>query len=284
MALKQNSVTLGLVGLLTSLYLFSACDNSLQHMAAFDYGTESDSARYYFLKGWEEILDNGRWTASEAAFRKAITFDPDWLLGKSLVGRISHDTEEKQVILQDIQLGLHEAGPDERLLIEVNLLSIGASINRDRGIPNTPEFNQRRREQAEQSFGAFARKYPQDDYFKAEYIEFLHANHGAQVALDSISVLANSKQKKLPFYISYAAMMHLELNQPDEATVLLDSLKNTSTNEALPATLVLEAQILESKGQLAEAEKLINRVVASDSNHLIAVGLQARIEQALSGL
>ena len=151
----------------------------------YDYGTESDSARYYFQLGWQEILDNGRWTESEATFRKAVELDPEWLLGKSLVGRITRDAAEKQQLLKDLQLNMTQAGPDERKLLEVNMLSIAASVNRDRGTSNTAEFNKIRREIAEKNFGAFARKYPEDNYFKAEYIEFLHANHGAQTALDS---------------------------------------------------------------------------------------------------
>ena len=81
-----------------------------------DYGTDSDSARFYFLKGWQEILDYGRWTESEAAFRKAVEFDPDWLLGKSLVGRITRNLEERENLLAELEAKKDKADvPDQAI-------------------------------------------------------------------------------------------------------------------------------------------------------------------------
>ena len=45
-----------------------------------------------------------RWTASEIAFRKALELDPDWILAKSLVGRITRNPQEREAILKEIQL------------------------------------------------------------------------------------------------------------------------------------------------------------------------------------
>ena len=58
--------------LIFSLITLYSCTNDLK--SGYDYGTESDSARYYFFKGWSEIMDYGRWTESEIAFRKAVEF------------------------------------------------------------------------------------------------------------------------------------------------------------------------------------------------------------------
>lgn len=270
--------------LITSLFLtflfINGCSSPSSDLF-YDYGTKSDSARYYFQKGWEEILDNGRWTESEAAYRKALALDPDWLLAKSLLGRITRDPEEKVGLLKYLQLHANEAAPDERLLLEVNMLSIGASVNRDRGVPNSAEFNQSRRVLAEKNFGDFARKHPKDDYFKAEYIEFLHANHGAQVALDSIAILANARQKNLGFYISYAAALQLELGNLKEAISLSKTLNEKLSDPSYLSPLVLKTQILMEQDSMAKAYELINQVVAADSNHIIASGMQARIKRAL---
>lgn len=261
------------------LYVLAGCNPSTSNQ--FDYGTKIDSARFYFFKGWEEIMDNGRWTESEMAFRKAVEFDPNWVLGKSLVGRISRNPEEKKQLLGDIQLNMEFLGPIERSLVEVNMLSIAASVNRDLGIPNTPEFNEQRRQTAEMNFGNFARQFPEDDYFKAEYIEFLHANHSAQLALDSIELLTTPRQKDLPFFISYTASMHLELGEIEKAKTSLEKLKSILADPSYLSVYALESQILESEGKLIEARDLINNVVAADSNHLIARGMKVRIESAL---
>ncbi len=250
---------------------------------SFDYGTQNEDARAYFLKGWEEILDNGRWSVSEMAFRKAAELDPDWLLGKSMVARITQNLEERQEILQYLEQNLDKANPDERMLLDVNIQSHIAANNRDQGIANSPEFNKRRRELAELNFGTFAHKYPEDDYFKAEYIEFLNLNHGAQTALDSIKHLANARQQNLGFYISFAASLELELGNIDNAEELSAKLDRTLTEPSYLSPKVLKAQILMAKDSIDEAFTLINKVVASDSKHIIAKGMQQRLKQMIEG-
>ncbi|GAB5555301.1 MAG: hypothetical protein Sapg2KO_48920 [Saprospiraceae bacterium] len=259
-----------------------SCTDMNTDSASFDYGTKSDSARHYFLKGWEEILDNGRWTESEAAFRKAVELDPNWALGKSLVGRITRDLEERQKILQELEAVKDQVGPDERKLIEVNMLSLEAANNRDQGIKNTQEFNKSRMQLAETNFGDFARKYPSDDYFKAEYIEFLHANHGAQVALDSLNAMATSAQKQLGFYISYSASMELELGNLDKTIELSRKLNEKMTDPSYTAPLMLQARIYMAQDSLLKAKAYVDKVVEMDANHIIALGLQSRINNSLN--
>jgi len=258
-----------------------SCGKTNAHIEA-DYGSKIDSARYYFLKGWEEILDNGRWTESEIAFRKATELDPDWLLGKSMVGRITRNLEERQRLFEELDAKKNLAGKDERLLLDVNLKSMEASNNRGMGIPNTLESTTARMQLAEKNFGAFVRKYPSDDYFKAEYIEFLHANHGAQVALDSLKILATPDQMRLGFYLSYSADLELELGNIDRAMALSMMLGETLTDPSYLSPLMVQANIYISMDSLEKASAIINRVVAADANHIIALGMQARLKQAIS--
>lgn len=251
------------------------------HELSFDYGTKNDSARFYFHKGWAEIMDHGRWTESERAFRKASELDPDWLLGKSMVARITRNLEERQQILKKLEQYKNEANDDERLLLDVNMLTHIASNNRDQGIPNTPEFNQKRFALAEKNFGEFARKYPEDNYFKAEYIEFLHLNHGAQTALDSLNLISSPVQKELGFYISYAANLELELGNIKNAKKRLQTLKSKFTDPSYTSPLMLQAQVLMAQDSLQKAYKLINKVIEIDTNHMIARGTQARLKRQL---
>lgn len=94
--------------LILSCLIFALCCSCSTSPSTieYDYGTKIDSARYYFLKGWEEILDNGRWTESEIAFRKATELDPDWLLGKSMIGRITRNLEERQQLYAERHSGI----------------------------------------------------------------------------------------------------------------------------------------------------------------------------------
>lgn len=272
---KGTILSLVLITILTS------CSKS-ESVLIPDYGTKVDSARYHFLKGWEEILDNGRWTESELAFRKASALDPDWLLGKSMIGRITRNLEERQQLYTELEARKNEASPDERILLDVNLLSMKSANNRGLGIANTPEENKLRAALAEKNFGAFARKYPSDDYFKAEYIEFLHAIHGAQVALDSLNVLATPVQKQLGFYLSYSADLELELGNIERAMALSMILEEKFTDPSYLSPLMLKANIYIAFDSLQKASDLVDRVVKADSNHMIALGMQSRLNQELN--
>lgn len=259
----------------------TACEQKANNQI-FDYGTKNDSARFYFHKGWEEIMDNGRWTESEIAFRKASKLDPNWALGKSMVGRITRNLKEREQLLDELQKTKHKVQGYERLLLDVNILSLKAANNRDQGINSTKEFNQDRWTLAENNFGAFIRKHIKDNYFKAEYIELLHLNHGAQTALDSMILLATPKQRQLGFYKSYEASLELELGNTQKALVLLNQMQNQLKDSSYNAALVLEAQIYKHQGDFEKAKNAIDNVVKKDSNHLIAKGIKKEIEKLLN--
>ncbi len=274
-----NTCTLFSISLL--LLTISSCEQKTATGTIYDYGTQSDSARYYFIKGWEEILDNGRWTESEIAFRKAMEFDPDWPVGKSLVGRITQDLEERQRLLAELETIKAKVGPDERLLLDIFMPSMVTMNNRDQGVRSAPEAGKNRRALAEANFREFVHKYPEESYIKAEYIETLHANHGAKIALDSLNILASEEQAVLGFYISYAGTLGLELGNTEYATEMLHLLRYMLRDPSYTSPIMLKAQIDMAQDSLEKASQLVNKVVRMDPNHLIAVGMQRRINQAL---
>ena len=59
----------------------------------------------------------------EEAYRKALTFDPDFVLGKGIVGKITTNLQERQSILKQLQAKKEHVSDDERLLLD-DLLSI----------------------------------------------------------------------------------------------------------------------------------------------------------------
>jgi tetratricopeptide (TPR) repeat protein len=260
--------------------LVSACQTKSK-TTSFDYGTQNDVAKSYFFKGFEEILDNGRWTESEEAFRKAVELDPDWMLAKSLVGRITRSLEERTELLNELELKKNQTGEYERLLLEVNILSLKAANNRDQGIKNSEEFVKKRNRLAEKNFGIISRKFPKDNYFKAEYIEYLHNNYGAKVALDSLNILSTDAQMKLGFYISYSATLALELGNMKKALAFSTKLDETLNDPSFTSPFILKAEIYLAQDSLVKAKKYVDKVVQMDSNHLIAIGLQATINSRL---
>ena len=71
------------------------------------------------------------------------------------MGRITRNLEERQQLWQELELTKHQASEDERLIIDVNLLSLEATNNRDQGIKSSEEFGRLRRALAETNFGKF---------------------------------------------------------------------------------------------------------------------------------
>lgn len=266
------------------LLSISACDpvESGINSNTFDYGTKSDSARFYYLNGFHEILDNGRWTESEKSFRKALEFDPDYILGKSLVGRITRELKEREILLQELQAVRDSVSSDEKLLLDVYLLSIESYNNRDKGIEATSEFNAKRRQISESNFRKFVHKYPEDDYVKAEYIEVLHFYHGPEAALDSLKSLATEKQMKSGFYISSSASLELELGNIEKAVALSKDLEELMTDSTYTSYMKLKAEIYMAQDSLYKAKEYIDQVVEIDPNHIIALGMQSAINKELN--
>ena len=270
--------------LLFILLPISACDSidSSNHSNTFDYGTKSDSARFYYLNGFHEILDNGRWTESEKSFRKALEFDPDYILGKSLVGRITRELEEREILLQELRMVKDKASNDEKLLLDVYLLSIESYNNRDKGIIATSEFNAKRRQISESNFRKFVHKYPEDNYVKAEYIEVLHLIHGPKAALDSLRSLATEKQMKSGFYISSSASLELELGNIQKTIALSKDLEELMLDSTYTSYMKLKAEIYLAQDSLNKAKEYIDQVVKIDPNHIIAIGMQNAINNKLN--
>jgi len=247
----------------------------------FDFGTENDSALYYYNKGWEHIMDYGQWTLAEASYRKAMTFDPDFILGKGIVGKITTDLNERQSILKALEEEKEDVSADERLLLD-DLLSILEIMNaRDQGIKLAPEFYKDFYSSAESAMRTFIHKYPYESYIKAEYIEVIHSNHGAKAALDSIETLATESQKKLPFFNSYAATLESELANYDAAFDKAKDLLESVNGQDVPATYYTYAQLYLNNNKLSVAKKNIERAIQLDPKHQLAHRVKKVIDQKL---
>ena len=247
----------------------------------FDYGTKSDSARYYYTKGWEYIMDNGEWTKSEAAYRKAVTIDPDFLIAKSLLGRLERDLQERQQLLKELQQDQSKATPEERLLLDSYITSIDIITAKELGKSLDINAIKEYYTTAENNLRTFIHKYPNEDYIKAEYIEVIHGQHGPQRALDSMAILASARQKKLPFYISYSAFMESELGHYDTALKKAETLKTVIGDSLKSSPYATYAQIYFDMDSLQLAEKYVNKTLSLEPHHVIAQRLKVKITKAL---
>ncbi|MEP1097668.1 MAG: hypothetical protein ABJG78_21295 [Cyclobacteriaceae bacterium] len=258
-----------------------SCKQSASHQS-FNYGTENDSALYYFNKGWEQILDLGQWSLSEQSFRKAVAFDDNFMIGKSLVGRISGDLAERQDLFEEIWLGRDQVSDDERLLLNIFISNINIMNLRGTSSSVSTEVREKHTSLAERNFRNFIHKYPGESYMKAEYIETLHALYGAEQALDSLTKLASPEQATLPFYITYSAILQTELGDFRDALANAEKVKTVFNDANIPQQYVLLSEIYYAMDSLETAKVNIDRAVELDPKHLIAQGMKTRIERQMS--
>lgn len=249
--------------------------------ASYDYGTASDSARLYYHQGWEQIMDYGLWTESERSFRRATETDPDFIIGKSLVARITTDLQERLELQRKIESRISEVDAHGLLVLNVFLLNIQAMNLRDQGIKLGAEFTKKREDLAISNFGVFLDEYPDDSYIMAEYVEWVHRVNGAQAALATMQQRLTQRQKEVPFFVRYAASLNAELGNHDKALARAREFEAMLDDPGLPEQYVLYAEIYHHSGRLDDAKKNIDKAVELDAMHLIARGLQARIDQEL---
>lgn len=266
---------------LSILVGFAACQKT-ESSVDYNYGTKSDSALYYFNKGWISIMDEGKWIDSEKFYRKAVAFDPNFILGKSLVGRITQNLHERIAIQKELEDKIVTVDEDSKLLLQVYLASIRSMNKRGQGLKSKPDDSKNRLDLSEKNFRSFLKKHPNEDYIKAEYIEVLHRKYGAKTALDSLYLLATERQLKLPFYIHYNATLEAEMGDFERALQLAEDLKSSLNNPMSPNQYLILADIYYRMDSIKQAKFMIEKVVSLDPKHLIGQGLRKKIYAKLA--
>jgi len=257
-------------------YLFLAFVSNAQRLPL---STSSDSCKYYYYLGWKNVLDDGDYTASEHSYRKMILFDPHFLLGASLLGRISSNSAESDSIEQALQERKSHVKNDERLLLDVfiELLSLTNVRARD------PENTNRYREQvfllAEKNLRKIAHRYPDDLHTKSEYIEVLHYRYGPKVALDSLHQLVSASELENPFLLGYAAGMDAELGLFDKASQKAQRLQDILEGKRVPKPHTVWADLYFKMGKKDEARAAVDKALAIDGGSIDAKRLKVKIEQ-----
>ncbi|WP_300022668.1 hypothetical protein [uncultured Maribacter sp.] len=254
--------------------MFTSCqqkqNKSSTQPAVYTYGAKNDSAVFYFNKGWEHILDYGQWTLSEKAFRKAVDFDSTFIVGKALVGKNTTNLNERIQILNDINSSQIKVSEDDQLILEVTRITLELFNARGQNVKLDQDFISNFLTTAEKNYRTFIHKYPNESYIKAEYIEVLNAIYGAKIALDSLHILTSPKQKKIPFFISYAATLESDLGNFKKALSIADDFNNQINDPNIPQPYVLYGSIYLKMDSLSLATSNLDKALQLDPNHIFA--------------
>ena len=256
--------------------------NQITSQKEYNYGTQNDSALFHFNKGWKYIMDYGQWSLSENAFRKAVAFDSSFVIGKSLVGKITGDLNERILLLNEINLEKSKVSKDDQLLLEVTLATIELFNARDQKQKLDTNFYQNFKKTAENNYKAFIYKHPNESYIKAEYIEVLQSNYGSRTALDSLHLLTTEKQKEIPFFISYAATLESDLGNYKKALLIADEFDTKINNKNIPQPYVLYASIYLKMDSLSLAKSQIEKALELDPKHVFAQRFKNQIDSKLN--
>ncbi len=242
--------------------------------------TASDSAKYYYYLGWQQIMDYGDYTAAEKSYRKSIAFDPDFILGQSLVGRISSDHRERTQILQLIGERKNEATPDEGLVIDFSCGLIEFLNARDE--MDSAKMADRlgvALQTGLRNVGIIGQKYPNEIYYIAEYFEVMNYLYGPQQTLDTLRAYNASHKKPAPFLIGYESTLEADLGNYDNALELAYKLKKCLKDKKVPKPYAVLGDIYLKKGDLEKANKYINKALELDAGNRAVQRLKKRADQ-----
>ena len=150
------------------------------HSQQLKLSTTSDSALFYYYEGWRQVMDVGNYSNSEIAYRKMMKHDPDFLIGLSLLGRITKDLTERQEIEKQLDKRKGEVNGDERILLNTFIELVKLTNQRELNPEGAKLLMESTFKSGEQNLVQLVHRYPDEIYYKAEYIEVLHHNYGAQ--------------------------------------------------------------------------------------------------------
>lgn len=246
-----------------------------------EFSTQSDSTMYYYDLGWEQIMDWGDYSAAEASYRKALSFDSSFLVGKSVLARLTRDLEERLSLYNELEREKESITGDERLILDVYIALTYYTNLRDQRSGETNNALQEAFKVGEKNLKVIVHKYPEEVYLKSEYIEVLHAIHGPQVALDSLNNLMINSQLRNPFMLGYKAIMLAELKKYDEALKIAKELSGQMKGQQVAKPDAILADIYFKMEDYQSARRHADLANKIDPNNLDASRLKAKIDELL---
>ena len=245
------------------------------------YSTTVDSTLFYYKKGWQEIMDNGDYGAAEISYRKSLEYDPHFLIGKSVLARLTLDLNERLALYQTIEEQKHTIQGDERLILDVYHALTRYTNLREQKSVEAKSALQDALNLAEYNFREIAYKYPDEIYLKSEYIEILHSQYGAKRSLDSLYKLATTAQQNKPFLLGYKAILTAEMSNFQEALKYAEQLKIQMKDLKVAKPDAILADIYFKMEDYKMAKIHADKAVTLDSRNLDASRLKEKIDTKL---
>ncbi len=271
--------------LLMVMTWLSACDapatTTVPAPDKLPYSTSSDSARYYFALGWHQIMDEGRYGQAEVSYRKAVAFDPGFLIAKATLGRLTLDTTERRRIEQELQGGFPELPAEERALLGLYTDFVRFTNLREHDPVAARKMLVAVLPQGQAVLGRLVRQYPEEPYLKSEYVELINSTTGPAAALDSLAVLTQERHADNPFLLGFKASLLAATGAFPEALQTADQLAAMTADTTEPKPWAVYADVYLAMDSLKLAKQYADRANRLDPRNLDASRLQERINQRI---
>lgn len=264
--------------ILILLVCFSISCKDRKSKNFISYSTQSDSTLHYYRQGWVQIMDEGNYTAAENSYRKALTFDPDFLIGQSVLARLTLDATERLKIYKIIENQRNKMNGNERKILDVYAALLHHSILRDQKSPDSKQAFQAALQLAENNLRQIVHQYPQETYLKAEYMEVLRYTHSSKEALDSLQKLILPSQSQNPFLIGFEATLEADLGNYDRALSKANELKILLDESKAPKINATFAAIYFKKGEIEKAKMYVEKALQIDPKNVDAKKLKREID------
>lgn len=267
------------VFVMVSLLLMS-CNTRSDHKK-IKYTTSADSTLIHYHKGWQEIMDFGDYAAAEVSYRKALEYDPNFLVGKSVLARLTLNLEERLALYQTVEDHKQTIQGNERLILDVYQALTKYTNLRDQKSEMTKSVLQEALNIGEYNFRKLVHEYPNEVYLKSEYIEILHAQYGAKRTLDSMQVLVTKRQGKTPFLLGYKAILTAETKNFKDALVYAQALAEQMKDVKAAKPDAILADIYFKMEDYKKAKIYADRAFNIDPRNLDASRLKEKIDKKL---
>ncbi len=246
------------------------------------YTLTSDSSLYYYNLGWHQIMDEGRYGQAEVSYRKSLEFDPEFLIGQAVLGRLTLDDEERARIYENVAQKRGSLPIDEEELLGVYHDFVHYTNRREAGDTTARAFIKEALLKAEGVFRKIIHKYPGEAWMKSEYVEFINSVHGPEVALDSLAVLVRELHSDNPFLMGFEASLEAEVGNFEKALNISRKLEEKTIDKTEPKPWAVFADVYFKMDSLTIAKNYADRAVELDFRNLDASRLQTKINQRLA--
>lgn len=246
------------------------------------YTTTVDSTLFYYKKGWQQIMDFGDYAAAEISYRKALEYDPEFLVGQSVLARLTLDLDERLALHQAIEEQKHKIQGDERLILDVYQALTKYTNLRDQNSPETKNALQEALNMGEYNFRIIVHAYPEEVYLKSEYIEMLHSQYGAEQSLDSLNKLVTISQQNNPFLLGYKAILTAETENFQEALKYAQQLEAQLKDLQVAKPHAILADIYFKMEDYSNAKVHVDKAFTIDPRNLDASRLKEKIDSKLN--